>query len=156
MSRTGASSFTAPTSVPSGTSAHVAPGRSATHQKVIVVPFAVARTPPGATFAATAAASSVGTGSECLTPLRPAAWASASESTRTITALVREGPEERRPLVRIAPLGAQRRAAELVLIGGAHLRAIDFRQRIEPLLVAAARVVLEMFLHRQLHRIGGD
>src|SRR6516225_882960 len=74
MSRTSASSFTTPTSVPSGTSFHEAPGRSFTHQNVIVVPFAVARTPPGAIFAATAAATSPGTGSECLTPVRSAAW----------------------------------------------------------------------------------
>src|SRR4030095_1139450 len=71
-------------------------------------------------------------------------------------ALLRERAEEGGARVRIAPLRAEDAGAELVLVGGAHLRAIDLRQGIEPLLVAAARVVVQMFLDRQLHRIGGD
>src|SRR5262249_26397707 len=66
-------------SVPSGTSFHEAAGKSFTHQKVIVVPFAVARTPPGATFAATGAAISAGTGSVWVMPRRSAACARTRE-----------------------------------------------------------------------------
>src|SRR5829696_7679148 len=162
MSRVSAPSFTAPTSVPSGTSAHDAPGRSATHQKVMAVPFAVARTPPGATFAATAAAISDGTGSVCVAPERAGAWLITSvRMARSMMSmsngecrvfgiqrsafaidLIREGAEEGRALVGIAPLRTEHPGAELVLIGRPHLGAIHLRQRIEPLLVAAARVVI--------------
>src|SRR6266576_2308484 len=60
---------------------------------------------------------------------------------RSPSGLVRERPEEGRALV---------------LIGRAHFGAIDPRQGIEPLLVAAARVVVEVFFHRQLHGVGRD
>jgi len=72
-------------SVPSGTSFNDAAGRSFTHQNVIVVPFTVARTPAGASFAATGAAISVGTGSVWATPLRPAACVRTSERSAIST-----------------------------------------------------------------------
>src|SRR3954463_5282554 len=61
--------------------------------------------------------------------------------------LAAEGPEEGRALVRVAPLGAERRAREGVLIGLAHVGVVRTRERREPLLRAARRVVIDFLRH---------
>src|SRR2546423_10454288 len=65
---------------------------------------------------------------------------------------VREGSEERRPLVWIAPFGAERRTAESILRGGAHCGIRDIGKGVEPLPRAATRVVTDFLLHRQSQR----
>src|SRR5690349_7353016 len=64
--------------------------------------------------------------------------------------LVRERAEERRALVRVAPLRGERRAAVRVLGSRAHFSVIDRCERAEPLLVAAAGVVIQVLLDVEL------
>src|SRR5262249_2160154 len=57
--------------------------------------------------------------------------------------------EERRALVRIAPLRPERRAGEEMLIGNADGRVVDGSERMEPELRAAGRIVREMLVDFQ-------
>src|SRR5262249_54528038 len=61
--------------------------------------------------------------------------------------LVTERAEERGALVRVAPLRTERRSRERVLIGLAEMRVIGGRERREPLLRAARRVVSDFLRH---------
>src|SRR5215831_750496 len=70
--------------------------------------------------------------------------------------LVRKCPEESGALVGIAPLRAEGGAAERVLGGGPHRRIVNGRERMEPLLPSARRVVRQFLRDRQTERCRGD
>src|SRR5262245_26346821 len=67
---------------------------------------------------------------------------------------VRERPEERRSLVRVAPLRPERGAGEHVLRGDTDGRLGDLRERVEPLHRAAGRVVREVLVDVERHLAG--
>src|SRR5882672_4707549 len=70
--------------------------------------------------------------------------------------LIAERAEERRPLVRVAPFGAQRRAGEDVLRRHANRRIVDRGERVEPLHRTAGGIVGEVLVHIEGNLTGGD
>src|SRR5438128_7879413 len=68
---------------------------------------------------------------------------------------VGECSEEGRALVRVAPLGAERRAGEHVLRRHTNRRIVDRRERMEPLHRAAGWIVGDVLVHIEGHLTGG-
>src|SRR4026209_1663083 len=75
---------------------------------------------------------------------------------RDFRVLVRERSEERRALVRIAPLGPECCTGEGVLRSSAYHRIGNLGQWTEPLPRATARIVIHFLGNRQSQRLRGD